>query len=520
MDLQPAVSLLLAASCLAPAPLAALDAPARERHACCDTYHDFVTSPDGLRLRTIVTRPRNRPGRLPGILFTAWLSCDSVELRAGAEDGWSRFQRALVSETGAVVLRMDKPGVGDSEGACSATGFNAEVAAYRAAFDALKRLDFVDPDALAVVGGSMGGAIAPLVAQGEKVRAVAVWGTFSKTWLEHMLELERRRLALAGDSPATVNEKMLRYGELHSLFLTQRLLPREVLEKRPRLRPLWYDSPDGLYGRSAAFHHEAQETNVLAAWEKVEAPVLAVHGEYDWIMSRSDHEGIVEAVNRLRPGSARFVSVPRTDHNFMTFESPAAAWAGRGGQGGRYDGVAADAVVSFVRRQLGLEAQAQKAVSESRHAGNERLFDGLVGAWDVDVVTYGPGDSRTTASGDWRFERILGGRAIQDVWRVVRPGGELAGYGTTVRFYDAAIDAWRVTWHGVLSGTVGRFVARRQGFEIVMDAEGDGELSRWIFSSLTASSFRWRAVVSPDGGRTWVTQQEMSARRRRAPSAS
>lgn len=320
-----------------------------ESHACCDTTYGSVTAPGGQRLRTIVTRPHDLGGRLPAILFTAWLSCDSVELRAGAQDGWSVFQRALVADTGALVMRVDKPGSGDSEGVCAETGYDAEVAGYRAAFEELARREDVDPARLAIVGGSMGGATAPLVGQNRPLAAVAVWGTFAKTWLEHMLELERRRLTLSGDAPGMVNEKMRGYGELHALFLTHRMLPREVVAARPHLKALWYDAPDGLYGRPASFHHEAQAANVLAAWTRVTAPVLAVHGEYDWIMSRADHELIAEVVNRGRPGTARFVEVPRTDHHFMAYDSAEQAFRE---EGGRPSLEAVRAVVGWVRERL------------------------------------------------------------------------------------------------------------------------------------------------------------------------
>jgi pimeloyl-ACP methyl ester carboxylesterase len=323
-----------------------------EAHDCCDVSYGSVAAPNGHRLRTIVTRPKGRSGRLPAILFTAWLSCDTVELKPGAQDGWSRFQRALVSDTGALVMRMDKEGVGDSEGVCSKTDYDTEVAGYRAAFEQLAAREDVDPGALVIVGGSMGGATAPLVAQGRTLKAVAVWGTFAKTWLEHLLELERRRLALAGDPPATVNEKMRGYGELHALFLTQRLLPREVLALRPKLGPLWYDEPDSLYGRPAAFHHQAQALNLVAAWEKVDAPVLSVHGEYDWIMTRSDHELIADVVNRVRPGSARFVDIPKTDHHFMVYDTPEQAFHE---QGGRFSSDAVETIVAWVRERLGTQ---------------------------------------------------------------------------------------------------------------------------------------------------------------------
>jgi pimeloyl-ACP methyl ester carboxylesterase len=343
---------LLASSGEPPDPLPRR-AAAPEVHDCCDVAYGSVVTPNGQRLRTIVTRPKGRSGRLSAILFTAWLSCDSVELRPGATDGWSRFQRALIDETGALVMRVDKPGCGDSEGVCAETDYETEVAGYRAAFEQLLARDDVDQGAVAIVGGSMGGATAPLLAQGRKLKAVAVWGAFARTWLEHMLDLERRRLALSGDPPAVVNEKMRGYEEFHSLFLIRRLLPREVLAQSPHLAPLWYDEPEHMYGRPAAFFHQAQALNLIAAWEKVDAPVLAVHGEYDWIMSRSDHELIAEVVNRVRPGTARFVEVPKTDHHFMAYDTPEQAFQEKGG---RYSAEATRVIVDWLKARLAAPA--------------------------------------------------------------------------------------------------------------------------------------------------------------------
>jgi hypothetical protein len=146
------------------------------------------------------------------------------------------------------------------------------------------------------------------------------------------------------------------------------------------------------------------------------------------------------------------------------------------------------------------------------------LFGRLVGNWDVEVTYLLPDGARDTASGDWHFGWVLEGRAIQDVWRVKRRPDDVEplGYGTTLRVYDPRIDAWHVTWHGVLNGSTFRFLAREVGDEIVMDGLETEELSRWIFSDITESSFRWRAIASTDGGKTWVTEQEMVARRQGA----
>jgi hypothetical protein len=66
----------------------------------------------------------------------------------------------------------------------------------------------------------------------------------------------------------------------------------------------------------------------MAAWSEVRAPVLALHGEFDWIMSREDFEILVALVNRNSPGAAEFVELASTGHTFEHYASLKAAFAG------------------------------------------------------------------------------------------------------------------------------------------------------------------------------------------------
>jgi pimeloyl-ACP methyl ester carboxylesterase len=287
-------------------------------YACCDVQYDFVKSPAGPRLSTIVTKPKNASGRLPAIFFVGWLSCDSVA-SASPNDGWPVFLEGLARDTGALTMRVDKAGVGRSEGDCRATDYLSELDGYAVALRALLARDDVDPRAIIAVGGSMGGATAPLVIEKTKtkVRGVAVFGTFTKTWYEHMIELERRRLALDGATPAKINEQMRGFAELHSLILHRKLTPAQAVKERPALAGLWYDEPGHLYGRPLSFYQQAQDLNVVAAWHSIDAPVLAMWGETDWIMSREDHQMIASFSKR-----GRFVAIPKTDHFLMAGERP------------------------------------------------------------------------------------------------------------------------------------------------------------------------------------------------------
>jgi hypothetical protein len=82
----------------------------------CRVIYDFVRDSRGERARVILTRPHDGSGRYPAIFIAGWLSCDSVEAPADTDDASGKVFRVLAELPGFVTVRMDKPGVGDSEG--------------------------------------------------------------------------------------------------------------------------------------------------------------------------------------------------------------------------------------------------------------------------------------------------------------------------------------------------------------------------------------------------------------------
>ena len=182
----------------------------RESYPNVEVIYDSVTTPHGERLRTIVTKPRELKGKLPVVFVAGWLSCDSVEAPENTRDETGMLFRQLAQLSGFCLLRVDKQGVGDSEGNCAENDFDSELAGYRAAFRALKNYQFIDTDRIYLLGISNGGGFAPVVpetsAEQGQVRGFIVVGGWVKTWFEHMLEIERRRFGLMGKTPAEVTE--------------------------------------------------------------------------------------------------------------------------------------------------------------------------------------------------------------------------------------------------------------------------------------------------------------------------
>jgi pimeloyl-ACP methyl ester carboxylesterase len=288
--------------------------PPREHFQNVEVIYDWVTSKRGDKLRTFITRPKNARGKVPAIFFVGWLSCDSMEYPQGETDGFGALMLRLIDQSGYATIRMNKPGVGESGGHCEKTDFQSELEGWQAAFDSLSKYSFIDLDRVFVLGLSNGGGFSPLVARQHPVRGFIPTSSWGRTWYEHMLELERRRLISPAHSPAEVNRSVKAFTEFYDLYLVQRMTPGEILRKHSEWKDVWYDAPDGQYGRPAAFYQQLQDLNLGEVWEKVNVSVLVIYGNGDTIMSHADAHAISETVNRVHPDRARFWEIDAMDH--------------------------------------------------------------------------------------------------------------------------------------------------------------------------------------------------------------
>jgi pimeloyl-ACP methyl ester carboxylesterase len=213
---------------------------------------------------------------------------------------------------------MDKPGVGESKGDCARTDFLTELSGYQAAFDSMEKYDFVDLDRILVIGLSNGGGTSVLIPRNNPVRGYIAASSWGRTWYEHMLELERLRLTRSGKSAGEVDSAMKYFSQFYDLYLNQHKTPGEVTAQHPEWKDLWYDKADGQYGRPAAFYQQLQAINLGEAWQKVNVPVLVMHGSADNVMSDADSRAIADIVNRAHPGNARYMAIEGGDHILST----------------------------------------------------------------------------------------------------------------------------------------------------------------------------------------------------------
>jgi len=150
------------------------------------------------------------------------------------------------------------------------------------------------------------------------------------------------------------------------------------------------------------------------------------------------------------------------------------------------------------------------------------LYGQFVGDWTAETTEWLADGSTQASRWDIRFQWVLEGRAIQDLW-ITPPRGEEAvawrtpgnRYSTTLRIYDPAIDAWHILWANPPGATLVRQLGRRVNEDIVQvsDPDADGSLVRWVYRDITATRFRWCNERSTDYGANWKLVQEMRAAR-------
>jgi hypothetical protein len=146
-------------------------------------------------------------------------------------------------------------------------------------------------------------------------------------------------------------------------------------------------------------------------------------------------------------------------------------------------------------------------------------FGQFVGSWDLRWSRPGDDEAPAEVMGELHFEWVLGGRAVQDLWIVPRRDtgsageGRYAFWGTTIRFFDSDLGAWRSTWVEPVSGRVRKFIGRMVSDEIHLVSTDGIPFLRWRFTEISTDRFVWLGEYSSDEARTWHLEEKMIATR-------
>jgi pimeloyl-ACP methyl ester carboxylesterase len=272
-----------------------------------DTQYKAVTV-DGTLRRVIVTVPKTE-ARHPAVLYINGIGCFSQE-SANLESTDAKLLYGL-TRAGFVTMRVEKSNMGDSEGPpclSPAVDLDAERRGYLAGLKALKEYPFVDPNNVFLVGISIGGVQAPLIAREIPVKGVIVINTVIKPLLEYLIDTRRRQNLLA-HVPFDEMERKLRTNERcnHRLLIEKQTFD-DVVKTSPECRDfITYPAPYTYMQQWAA-------VTPVEEWKKVSAPVLIIYGSADFVSTIADNPYMTDVINSFHPGHATLKMIPNMDH--------------------------------------------------------------------------------------------------------------------------------------------------------------------------------------------------------------
>jgi alpha-beta hydrolase superfamily lysophospholipase len=294
-----------------------LGTAANEHDPAFQTLYQSV-SIDGSLRRTLLGVPAGARGRLPAVMLVGGIGCFSVDVATSPDDG---YRRAIgdITKAGFVTLRLEKSGVGDSQGPpCHDVDFATEYHSYEVALDALKRDPHVDPAHVYLLGHSIGSVIAPRLALAHPVAGVIASEAVGRDWFEYELANLRRQLVLGGDPPEVVDAKLQSKERCMQALLIERRPEAEIERAEPDCKVR-----NGIYPVVDAYVQQVAALNIIEPWTRLTVPVDVIYGTSDYVVAREDHVRIVDVVNRAHPGNATLQAIDGMDHTLRVAATPA-----------------------------------------------------------------------------------------------------------------------------------------------------------------------------------------------------
>lgn len=267
-------------------------------------------------LRTIITKPKGA-SNYPAVLIVGGVGCYSIDNTAVTEILSIKMWADSLTKNGFVTIRVEKAGMGDSKGIpCNEYDFNTEKQAFLDGLKQLKSLPYVDKEKIYIAGFSIGGVIAPLIAQQEPVKGIIVYGTVGRNWLEYEIDNALRQQLLDG-APADSIDIYMRaeYIRLYGLFVEKKS-PQQVVKEHPQTALHLLNYPMRI-----EYFQQVADVNIRELWMNTKAKVLAMHGSSDFVSSATEHKLIANIVNHYHPGNATYIEIANSDHWSIFTES-------------------------------------------------------------------------------------------------------------------------------------------------------------------------------------------------------
>lgn len=156
----------------------------------------------------------------------------------------------------------------------------------------------MDKENFFLAGFSIGGVIAPLIAQQEQVKGIIVYRTVGRNWLEYELDNSLRQQLLEKVRADSLDMGMrAEYIRLYGLFVEKKL-PQQIIKEHPETIANLFE-----YLRKIEYSQQVADVNIRELWMNIRSKVIAMQSSSDFVSSATEHRLIAETVNHYFPGN-------------------------------------------------------------------------------------------------------------------------------------------------------------------------------------------------------------------------
>lgn len=262
----------------------------------------------------------------PVVFFLQGYPCQSIEMPDNIPA--KQLINAWLQEGFAVYL-VEKPGLGDSECKkhCQNIDFNEELRAFTEAYKDLLSNELLDQQQVFMFGYSMGGIIAPLLAQHKSPTGIMVYGIVGMNWYNYMIKIFTEQPKIFGTSQQEIEAENFYYLPFIKDLLKHKKNNIELLQSKLYGEKLKEDRiAEQLFNgqyimRNYKYWQTLADIDIPKTWSKIQTPVYVLHGEYDIQAINPEYGKMIVTNVRQNGGHAQFDLLSKTEHSFLKYDS-------------------------------------------------------------------------------------------------------------------------------------------------------------------------------------------------------
>lgn len=289
-------------------------------------YSSFVWQQE--RIRTITYHPHQQRNDKAAVFFIQGYTCGSIDYGMMPNVSITQLLSGF-AQAGFTVFKMEKPGVGDSQGklACTEYDFNTENEAFTAGLTHFKETKRVDPNKVFVFGHSLGVLHSAILAHQGLVTGVMGYGGVVKPWHDYMHDIYAKQSTMywgVSEQQAKQNVELISpflyswlktdtdWQVMMTLPSTKKMIEASILPIQDEL----------VFNRHYRFFRSLNQIDFVPLWQNTKAHNLMLHGSFDIQAINGDWAEQVQKLTVKKSGySSTVKEFEHTDHSLMRYQT-------------------------------------------------------------------------------------------------------------------------------------------------------------------------------------------------------